>query len=98
MSGFAGKPGLYSGLSSDSLLNFIDQAQGIRPQAGSFRLIEIKRNNQVVRKVDLYEFMAKGQLAFFQFQDGDVINIKGNNKLVSVEGEVANAYLYELKS
>ncbi|MCJ8311388.1 MAG: polysaccharide biosynthesis/export family protein, partial [Pseudomonadales bacterium] len=97
VSGFANKPGLYEGLSSDSILAFIDQAQGIRQNGGSMRFIEIKRNNKLLQKVDLYEFLEKGNLKFIQFKDGDVIHINENNKIVSVKGEVANSYSFELK-
>ena len=41
------KPGLYQGLSSDSILQFLDKAKGINNR-GSFRNISIIRNNKIV--------------------------------------------------
>jgi len=96
VSGFANKPGLYEGLSSDSVLAFIDQAKGIRNSGGSMRFIEIKRNNTLLQKIDLYDFLENGNLKFIQFKDGDVIHINENNKIVNVKGEVANSYSFEL--
>ena len=46
VTGNVNKPGLYQGLSSDSLIQFIDKAGGINPQYGSFRNITVVRNNQ----------------------------------------------------
>ncbi|MEA3314287.1 MAG: polysaccharide biosynthesis/export family protein, partial [Campylobacterota bacterium] len=45
VTGEVNKPGLYEGLSSDSILQFIDKAIGIDNSIGSFRYIDIIRDN-----------------------------------------------------
>lgn len=87
VSGGAVKPGLYEGLSSDSILQFIDKAKGIDAN-GSFRNITILRNNEVVQTVDLYQYLLNGRLDLFQFKTGDIINIEYLKGYITVDGDV----------
>ncbi len=48
VTGNVNKPGLYQGMASDSVLQFIDKAKGINFKYGSFRKIAVMRNNQVI--------------------------------------------------
>jgi protein involved in polysaccharide export with SLBB domain len=97
LSGMVKKPGLYEGQSADSILKFIDQAQGIRTDIGSLRNIHIKRNNKSKYTVDLYDFLEKGEMPNIQLQDGDVIFVAAKKGEVTVEGEVGFTGKYELK-
>ncbi len=90
------KPGLYEGLSSDSILQFIDKAGGITDGEGSYRDIMLLRSNIVVKKFDLYDFLLKGKLALFQFQNGDVLKIGSLKNIIEVSGEVRRPYIFEL--
>jgi len=87
VSGGAVKPGLYEGLSSDSILQFIDKAKGI-DKNGSYRNISILRNNKEILKVDLYEYLLKGKLDLMQFKTGDIINIEYLKGYITVDGDV----------
>lgn len=87
VSGGAIKPGLYEGLSSDSILQFIDKAKGI-DKNGSFRNITVLRNNQVISKVDLYEYLLSGKLDLIQFKTGDIVNIGYLKGYITVDGDV----------
>lgn len=87
VSGGAVKPGLYEGLSSDSILQFIDKAKGI-DKNGSFRNITILRNNQLISSVDLYEYLLNGKLNMLQFKTGDIINIEYLKGYVTVDGDI----------
>ncbi len=87
VSGGAVKPGLYEGLSSDSILQFIDKAKGIDAN-GSFRNISILRNNQVIQTVDLYQYLLNGRLDLFQFKTGDIINIEYLKGYITVDGDI----------
>ncbi len=97
LSGMVKKPGLYEGQSADSILKFIDQAKGIRADIGSLRNIQIKRNNKTKYKIDLYDFLEKGEMPNIQLQDGDVIFVAAKKGEVTIEGEVGFAGKYELK-
>ncbi|WP_299008256.1 polysaccharide biosynthesis/export family protein [uncultured Shewanella sp.] len=96
LAGMVVKPGLYPGQSADSVLRFIDQAGGIRQDIGSYRNIQVKRNNQSLAQVDLYQFLQQGQMPSLQFQDGDVIFIGPKQGEVTLEGEIGFHGQYEL--
>ncbi|MCL1126839.1 polysaccharide biosynthesis/export family protein [Shewanella surugensis] len=98
LSGMVNKPGLYQGQSADSVLRFIDQAGGIREDIGSYRNIQLKRNNKTLKQIDLYDFLQLGTLPSQQFQNGDVIFIGPKQGEVTVEGNVGFSGQYELAS
>ena len=88
-------PGLYAGSSADSVLFFIDKAGGIDVQRGSFLDISVKRAGEVVKAVNLYDFLLRGELALTQFADGDVIFVGRRKSTITVEGAVHNSYQFE---
>lgn len=98
VTGAVRKPGLYEGLSSDSVLQFIDKARGINNLTGSYRNIHVLRSNKEVISFDLYDFLLSGSLQPFQFQMGDVVVVDSVGKYLDVEGDVKRAYRYEMKN
>jgi protein involved in polysaccharide export with SLBB domain len=98
VTGGVNKPGLYEGLSSDSIIQYLDKAGGINLKDGSFRYIYIKRNNQVVNNIDLYKFLLGGDLNIFQFKNGDVIVVESLKYYITVSGDVKRPYRFELKN
>ena len=98
VSGSVKKVGLYKGLSTDSLLQFIDKAGGILRGQGSYRNITILRNKQVVENIDLYPFLLHGQIDVFQFRNGDVILVNSVRNFIEVTGDVNRPYIFELLS
>jgi protein involved in polysaccharide export with SLBB domain len=93
--GYVNRPGLYSGTSMDSLLNYLDQAGGIDPERGSFLDVQVKRGTQVRANVNLYEFLLNGSMPLIQFSDGDVIFVGSRLSTVRVSGLAANAKRFE---
>ena len=98
VSGSVVNSGLYNGLSTDSVVQFIDKAGGIIKGEGSYRHIDIMRDNRVVKTIDLYDFLTKGIMPSFRFKNSDVILIRPLKKLVSVEGDVRRPYFFELST
>lgn len=96
VSGSVKNVGLYTGLSTDSILQFIDKAGGILRGQGSYRHIEILRNKKVIKHIDLYQFVLNGQIDMFQFQNGDVILVNPVVNYVEVEGDINRPYIFEL--
>lgn len=88
-------PGLYKGMSSDSVLQYIDRAGGIALDFGSFRDIEIVRSNKAIKKIDLYSFLVSGRNDLFQFQNGDVITVNNLMHQISVSGDVVRPFKFE---
>ena len=98
VTGAVNKPGLYEGLSSDSVLQFIDKAKGIDASTGSYRNIKILRENKEILSLDLYSFLLKGDLQIFQFQMGDVVVVESVREYLEITGDVKRPYRYELKA
>ena len=96
LTGLVNKPGLYEGQSADSILRFIDQAQGIRADIGGLRQIQLRRNNKTLERIDLYDFLSSGTMPRIPMHDGDVIFVGPRQGVVTLEGEVGFAGKYEI--
>lgn len=95
--GHARSPGkhLVSGLST--LINGLFETGG--PNAnGSLRHIELRRGGRTVARVDLYQFLAKGDdTGDERLQPGDVIVIPAAGPRAAVLGSINAPAIYELK-
>ena len=97
VTGFVRAPGLYSGLSSDSVLRYLDKAGGIDPDRGSYLSVDVLRAGKVRASFNLYRFLLDGQITPLQLQDGDTIVAQGRRHTVQVSGEVLNPYIFEIE-
>ena len=96
VAGSVKKIGLYEGLSSDSILQFIDKAGGILRGIGSYRNITLLRNKEIIASIDLYDFLLTGNIDAIQFKNGDTIVVHSLENYITVEGEVERPYNFEL--
>jgi len=96
VSGSVQKVGLYNGLSTDSILQFIDKAGGIIRGQGSYRNITILRDKVIIKNIDLYQFLLNGQVDMFQFRNGDVVFVDSVKNFIEVDGDVNRPYVFEL--
>ncbi|WP_159474321.1 SLBB domain-containing protein [Dyadobacter sp. 3J3] len=97
ISGEVMKPGTYTLPSITSVFNALYSSGGPNDK-GSFRTIQVIRNNKVVATVDLYDFLLNGiQTANIRLQDLDVIHIPIYQIHVDVIGEVKRSMIYEIK-
>ena len=90
------RPGQYAGLASDSVLFYLKRSGGIDPHRGSYRSIQVLRNQKVVLDYDLYDFLKEGKLPAFSFKDQDVILVKEQGAMVTVEGSARYPFRFEL--
>lgn len=95
VTGFVRAPGLYGGLSSDSVLYYLDRAGGIDPDRGSYLEVEVLRGGQSRAKINLYDFLLDGRIEPMQLQDGDTIVAAPRKHTFQVSGEVLNPYVFE---
>lgn len=95
VAGFVQRPGLYDGTSSDSVLHYLDMAGGIDPARGSFIQVQVKRNERVRARVNLYEFLFRGVMPMISFDDGDVIFVGPRQSTVTVTGLAENPKIFE---
>ena len=72
-------------------------AGGVKP-IGSLRNIQLKRQGTVVRTLDLYDLLIRGDTSDdTKLQPGDVIFVPPVGTTVSVDGEVRRPAIYETK-
>ena len=95
VTGFVRAPGLYGGLSSDSVLNYLDKAGGIDAERGSFLAVEVLRGGVSRGRINLYRFLLEGRIEPLQLQDGDTLVVSPRQFTVTVQGEAANPYVFE---
>ena len=96
MTGQLVKPGTYTLSSLSTVYNAL-YASGGPAQNGSFRNIQLIRNNRVIATIDVYDFLLKGiQQDNIRLQDQDVINVPVYEKRVEITGEVKRAALFEM--
>lgn len=94
--GSVNNPGIYRLNGASNPLSVLNAAGGIS-DGGSFRNISHKRAGKVLRTIDLYEILIKGDLAFgFSLRSGDSIVVNPKGKEVSISGGIANPAIYEL--
>lgn len=92
------QPGNYSVSSLSTVYNalFLGGGPG---KNGSYRNIELLRNNKVYKKIDIYQFLVNGnQSDNVGLKDNDVIRIPAYKHRVTVEGQVKRPGIFEMKT
>jgi protein involved in polysaccharide export with SLBB domain len=96
MAGQLQKPGTYTLSSLATAFNALQVAGG-PSENGSFRQIEIIRNNRIIRHLDVYDFLGKGsQKDNISLQDQDVIFVPTYRVRVEMAGQVKIPALFEV--
>jgi len=95
LTGAVTKPGTYTLPSLATVFNAL-YASGGPSEKGTYRQIQVVRNNQVVTTIDLYDFLANGiQRGNIRLQDQDIIHIPVYGSRVQFEGEVKRPAIFE---
>lgn len=91
------QPGNYSVSSLSTVYNALFLGGG--PAAnGSYRNIELLRDNKVYNKVDIYQFLVNGnQSDNIGLKDNDVIRIPAYTHRVTIDGQVNRTGIFEMK-
>jgi protein involved in polysaccharide export with SLBB domain len=92
------QPGNYSISSLATVYNalFLGGGPG---KNGSYRNIELLRNNKLYKKIDIYNFLINGdQSDHVGLKDNDVIRIPAYTQRVTLEGELKRPGIFEMKS
>jgi len=98
MAGELRKPGTYNLPSFASVFNALYAAGGPN-ENGSFRHIQVYRNNQLVGETDIYNFLMKGvDAGNVRLEDNDVVIVQPLRTQVEIEGPVRRPGLFEIKT
>lgn len=95
--GAVNRPGTYTLPSLANLFNALHVSGG-PTENGSFRNIELIRNNKVVEVADLYDFLLKGDLSSnVRLEDNDVIRVPFATNMITLNGQLNRPGIFELK-
>src|SRR5690606_845989 len=95
--GEARYPGSYTISGLGTITSALYAAGGVKP-IGSLRNIQLKRQGKVVRELDLYDLLIRGDTTDdARLLPGDVIFVPPVGPTVSIEGEVRRPAIYEIK-
>jgi protein involved in polysaccharide export with SLBB domain len=95
--GEVAKPGGYTISSFATVFNALYSVGGPLT-SGSLREVRVVRNNKVITKIDLYDYLLKGQLiGDVRLQNNDMVFVPPRGKTISVLGEVLRPAIYELR-
>lgn len=90
------KPGSYTLPSLSTVFNAL-YASGGPNENGSFRNIQVIRNNKVISTIDIYDFLLKGIQEYnIRLEDQDVIRVPVYNTRVEITGNVKRPAFYEI--
>jgi polysaccharide export outer membrane protein len=96
--GDARQPGSYTISGLGTITSALFAAGGVRP-IGSLRKIELKRRGGLVRRLDLYDMLIRGDTTDdAKLLPGDVIFIPPIGPTVTVDGEVHRPAIYEVRN
>lgn len=96
VTGDAVRPGTYTLSSLSTVMNAIYQAGGPN-ELGSFRKVQLIRNNRVLTTLDLYDYLLNGtQQNDFRLQDNDNIRFTTFIQRAEITGTVKRNNIFEL--
>lgn len=97
ISGNAVNPGVYTLTGNSNILHAISIAGGIN-EYGSYREINLLRNNKVIETLDLYDLLINGKFNISKrLRSGDVIFVSAQKSIISINGALKRPAKYELK-
>ena len=97
ITGNAYNPGIYTLNGNSNLLHALSMAGGV-DETGSYRKIDLIRNDEVIKTIDLYDIFIDGKSGFGdRLRSGDTILVRPSIKMVTISGAVKRPGLYELK-
>lgn len=89
-------PGTYNVSSLTTAFNALYLSGGIS-ENGSFRNIEIIRDNQLMERIDIYDYLLRGDLSSnITLKDDDVIRVPEYKTRVSITGEIKRPAYFEM--
>lgn len=95
--GEATRPGSYTISGLGTITSALFAAGGVRP-IGSLRDVQLKRAGAVIRRLDLYDMLIRGDTSDdAKLLPGDVVFIPPISATVAIDGEVRRPAIYEIK-
>lgn len=91
------KPGSYQVNALSTVFYALARAGGPSTR-GSFRRVELRRAGQLVRTIDLYDYLLRGDASNdLRTEQGDIIFVPLNTRAVAITGAIRRPSIFELK-
>lgn len=92
------KPGSYQVSALSTVFYALAKAGGPK-KTGSFRSVEIRRGGRVLRTIDLYDYLLRGDASNdIRTEQGDIIFVPLNTRAVAISGAIRRPAIFELKA
>lgn len=96
ITGNAQNPGIYTLSGNSNILHAVSIAGGIN-EFGSYREINLVRDNKVIEVLDVYDLLIDGRYNLKErLRSGDVVFIESRKNIVTIDGGVKRPAKYEL--
>ena len=96
VTGNAKNPGIYTLTGNSNILHAISAAGGIS-EFGSYREINLIRNDKIVESLDVYKLLINGQYNLKKrLRSGDVIFVEARKSIITIDGAVYRPAKYEV--
>ena len=97
ITGNAENPGIYTMPGNSNILQAVNIAGGVN-KFGSYREINLIRDNEIIEVLDVYDLLINGNYNVKErLRSGDVVFIESRKNIVSIDGAVKRPAKYELK-
>ena len=96
VSGNAYNPGIFTLNGSSNMLHALHAAGGIS-KYGSYRNVQLIRDDNIIETIDIYDILVKGKLSSkTRLRSGDIIFVDRRANVVQLEGAFKRPTFYEL--
>ena len=96
VTGNAENPGIYTLTGNSNILQAISSAGGIS-EYGSYREINLVRNDEIIETLDVYDLLINGKYNLKKrLRSGDVIFVEARKSVVTIDGAVYRPSKYEV--
>lgn len=96
VSGNAANPGIYTLTGNSNVLHALSAAGGIS-EYGSYREINLIRDNKVIDTLDMYDLLIDGKYSLNKrLRSGDVVFVEPQKNIVTIDGAVKRPAKYEI--
>ena len=96
VTGNAKNPGIYTLTGNSNILHAITAAGGVS-EFGTYREINLVRNNKIIESLDVYDLLINGQYNLKKrLRSGDVVFVEARKSIISIDGAVHRPAKYEI--
>ena len=98
LTGNSKNPGIYTLKGNSNILHALSAAGGVS-EFGSFREINLIRNNSVIETLDIYDLLIDGKYNLKKrLRSGDIVFVEPRKNVITIDGAVKRPAKYEISN